>query len=202
MVGAATDSLPLKTMRALNHAVAGNAGVTLQFAFLSLLVIMPFAGPRTIQAEDYTGFAALPEVERDRIVWNLHEHHQWGLPEQEPICRDLLETQGHSFSNQIAWTLEAIDLAERERWKDLTPLFGRIYERPKNVWVYERAFRHLRGQMGRPISTNIVAAAGRVEAAGAFRSSVTEEQLTAAKRSLSEEGDTEAVLVYAIKVAG
>jgi hypothetical protein len=54
-----------------------------------------FLGRATGLAEDYSGYAALPEIERDRIVWDLHEHDEWGLPEQKPICRDLLGTQGH-----------------------------------------------------------------------------------------------------------
>jgi hypothetical protein len=158
--------------------------------------------PGTVLAEDYAGYAALPEIERDRIVWNLHEYRQWGLPEQKPICRDLLETQGHSFANQIAWTTDAIDLAQKQGWKDLSPLIAKIYERPKNIWVYERAFRYLRSEEGKLISTNIVAAADILGAAGHYRSAVSDEQLSAAKERLVREADKEAIMVYALNVAG
>lgn len=169
-------------------------------SILALVGLLPLVRPGALLAADYTGYAALPEIERDRIVWDLHEHDQWGRPEQKPICRDLLETQGHSFANQIAWTCEAIDLTEKQGWKDLSPLISRIYERPKNIWVYERAFRYLRVQVNRPVSTNIVAAAQILELAAGPQ--VSEAQLSAAKTSLLGQTDKEAVLVYAIKVAG
>jgi hypothetical protein len=167
---------------------------------LSSFVIICLVRPGSLLAGDHSSFAALPEIERDRIVWELHEHHQWGLSEQKPICRDLLERQGLSFANQIAWAFDAIDLAEKQGWRDLSPLISRIYERPKNIWVYERAFRYLRGQASRPVSTNIVAATEMLEVAGGPQ--VTDAQLSAAKASLLQEGDKEAVLVYAIKAAG
>jgi hypothetical protein len=167
------------------------------FSLLALATV----SPRTVLAEDYTGYAALPEIERDRIVWDLYEHHQWGLPDQKPVCRDLLETQGHSFANAIAWTCGAIDLAEKQGWKDLTPLISKIHERPKNIWVYERAFRYLRAQAGKPVSTNLIAAAETLRAAGSYRSAVAEDQLSAAKERLVQDADKEAVMVYALGVA-
>jgi hypothetical protein len=170
----------------------------LTFSLLAIALVCP----RTVLAADYARFAALPEIEKDRIVWNLHEQHQWGLPEQEPVCRDLLATQGYSIANAIAWTCNAIDLAEKQGWKDLTPLISRIYERPKNTWVYERAFRYLRAQGGKPVSTNLIAAADTLEAAGRYRTAVSDEQLSAVKERLLQEPDKEAVMVYTLKVAG
>ena len=169
-------------------------------AFSLLAIVMVCAG--TVLAEDYTAYASLPEIERDQVVWNLYERHQWGLPEQKPICRDLLETQGHSFANATAWTFGAINLAEKQGWKDLAPLISKIYERPKNIWVYERAFRYLRAQGGKPISTNLVAAAKTLEAAGYYHSIISDDQLSAAEHRLVQDPDKEAVLVYALDVAG
>jgi hypothetical protein len=151
--------------------------------------------------EDYSGYAARSEIERDRIVWNLHEHHRWGSPEQKPVCRDLLQWQGYSFANAPSWTIDAIDLAEKQGWKDLSPLISKLYERPMYLGVYERAFRYLRGQEGKPVSTNIIAAADTLRAAGYWRSSVSDTQLSAAQEGLLREADKEAVLVYAIEAA-
>ncbi len=150
----------------------------------------------------YSGFAALPETTKDRIVWELDERHEWGLPEQEPICRDLLIHQGYSFANSIAWTIAAIDLAGKQQWKDLSPLITRIYERPRNIWVYERAFRYLRSQAGKPVSAKLIADMETLRAAGFYESDVSDSQLSAAKGRLATETDKDAVLVYAVKVAG
>ena len=172
----------------------------LLYLTLSLLPsVLPSQGAAL--AKDYAGFAALPELDKDRIVWKLHDLHKWGLPEQKPVCRDLLANQGYSFANTIAWTTSAIDLAETQGWKDLSPLITKIYERPKNIWVYERAFRYLRAQGGKPVSTKLIAVAGSLEAAGHYRSNVSDEQLSAAMDSLLQEPDKEAVMVYALKVA-
>jgi len=164
-------------------------------------------------AEDYAGFAALPEPEKDQIVWQLHEPgHKWGLPEQKPICRDLLLTQGYSSfaNNATAWTTDAIDLAETRGWKDLSPLITKIYERPINIWVLKRAFCYIRNQSGKPVSTNVLADAETLRAAGKCRIgndrqlqfSVSDEQLSAAKERLLLNPDKEAVLVCTLEIAG
>jgi hypothetical protein len=154
-------------------------------------------------AEDYASFAGLPAVEKSRIVWELHEHKKWGLTEQKPICRDLLAEQGYSGfdANAIAWTIDAIELVEKQGWKDLSPPIAKIYERPKNIWVYERAFRYLHTEAGKPVSPDIIAAAKTLEAAGHYHSNVNHEQMSTAIERLLGEPDKEVVLVYAIRVA-
>jgi hypothetical protein len=185
-----------------NHPLYNHGWPRKLFCLTFPLLAAVLATPGTVLAEDYTGYAALPEIDRDRIVWNLHEQHQWGLPQQKPICRDLLETQGYSFANQIAWTTDAIDLVQKQGWKDLSPLISKIYERPKNIWIYERAFRYLRSQEGKSISTNIVAAADILKDAGSYRTAVSNEDLSAAKERLVQEADKDAVTVYTLMVAG
>jgi hypothetical protein len=101
----------------------------------------------------------------------------------------------------VAETTGAIDLAEKQSWSDLKPLISKIYERPKSIWVCERAFRYLRAQAGRPVSANLVAAANTLEAAGSYRSTASDAEVSLAKEHLSQEPDKEAVLVYALKVA-
>ena len=153
---------------------------------------------KVVWFENYRGYAALPELERDRIVWDLQEYHQWGSSRQKPVCRDLLQSQAHSCPNAPAWTIDAIDLVEKQGWKDLSPLISKLYERPRHLGVYERAFRYLRSQEGNPVSTNIIAAAATLRAAGYWRSTVSDAQLSAAQEHLLREADKEAVLVYAV----
>jgi hypothetical protein len=159
-------------------------------------------GQKLTLAEDYAGFAKLSEAEKDKIVWELHEPgRKWGLPEQKPICRDLLSNQGYAFANCSAWTCDAINLAEKQGWKDLNPLITKIYKQPKDFGIYERAFRYLRDEVGKPISTNLEADAEALRQAGYYETKVTDEQLSAAKKRLLKEPDKEAVLVYTIGVA-
>ena len=150
---------------------------------------------------DYSDFAALSEEKKDRLVWELHERHEWGSPDQKPICRDLLANQGYRFANAIAWTTDAIDLAEKQGWSDLNPLISKIYQSPRNIWLYERAFRHVRSQDGRPVSSNLVEEVETLRRAGYYRSTVTDEQLANAKQRLMQNSDKEAVLVYTLGVA-
>jgi len=151
---------------------------------------------KKLKLNDYADFPALTEKQKNSIVWQLRYDKKWGQPNHKVICRDILEAQGYSFLNCILWTSSAIDLAEQQGWKDLTPLIAKIYERPKDVWVYERAFRYLRVQAGKPVSTNITANADILRRAGSWDSKVTDGQLLAAKESLSKEPDKEALLVY------
>jgi hypothetical protein len=157
---------------------------------------------KKLKASGYAGFEQLSEEQRDCMVWQLHEDKQWGQADQKLICRDLLATQGHSFANAIAWTCDAIDLAEKQGWNDLDPLIARIYERPRNIWVYERAFRYLRSQAGRPVPASVIAEAEILKRAADWRSQVTDAQLASAKGQLMKEPDREAVLVYSIGIAG
>jgi len=156
--------------------------------------------------DNYAGFTTLPKRERDLIFWELQEpdHNWWGLPEQKYICRDLLATQGYSSfaNNATAWTSEAINLAEKQGCKDLTPLITKIYERPMNIWVLERAFSYLRGQSGRSVSTNVTSSFQVLQAAGNYQSSVSDDELAAAKERLLKEPDKEALLVHALEIAG
>jgi hypothetical protein len=166
-------------------------------ALASISVFIGIAGLAT----DYSHFAELPEKEKDRIVWELHDQHQWGMAEQKPICRDVLANQGYRSANSIAWTTDAIDLAEKQGWNEMNPLIRKVYEAPRNIWVYERAFRYLRRQAGKAVPSVVVKDAETIEAAGFFRSEVTDAQLTVAKNHLERYPDKEVVLVYAIKIA-
>jgi hypothetical protein len=156
--------------------------------------------------DNYAGFTTLPEGQRDAIVWELQAppHNWWGLPEQKSICRDLLATQGYSSfaNNASSWTFEAIDFAEKQGWKDLTPLIAKIYERPINIWMFARAFRYLRGQSGKSVSTNVISSFQVLRDAGNYQSSVSDKELSAAKERLLKEPDKEALLVYALDIAG
>lgn len=153
-------------------------------------------------AADYSDFPALSDAQKDRIVWELHERHEWGLPDQKTICRDVLANQGYRFANATAWTTHAIDLTERKGWTDLNPLVSKIYEAPRNIWMYERAFQYLRRQSGNPVSSNLVEDAETLRQAGRNPVTVTDQQLAQAKERLTKNQDSEAVLVYAIGVAG
>ena len=168
----------------------------------SLLVAVLAASGIAAIAADYSDFTGLSEEKKDRLVWELHERREWGLPEQKPICRDLLANQGYRFANAIAWTTDAIDLAEKQGWTDLKPLVAKIYEAPRNIWVYERAFRCLRNQEAKPVSSNVVEDAEALRRAGAYRPTVTDKELDKVKERLTENSDKEAVLVFALGVAG
>jgi hypothetical protein len=164
------------------------------------MVVLAATAIATVAAE-YSDFAALSAENKDRLVWELHERHEWGLPEQKPICRDLLENQGYRFANAIAWTTDAVDLAEKQGWTDLKPLISKIYDAPWNIWLYERAFRYLRNQDGKPVSSNLVEDAETLRRAGWHNSTVTDDELAKAKERLSQNTDKEALLVYTLYVA-
>jgi hypothetical protein len=153
---------------------------------------------KEMRSNGFADFQSLPEGEKDSVVWMLYEDKEWGHPDQKLICQDLLSAQGYTFANAVAWTTGAIDLTEAQGWKDLSPLISSIYERPKNWWVYERAFRYLRAQAGKPVSANIIADAQTLSAAGYYQTNVTDKQLSEVKKRLLKEPDKEAVLVYCI----
>ena len=167
----------------------------------------------------FDNFAALPEKDKNRIVWELDDLNLWepghgfGLPNQKPICRDLLLNDGYSSitnnPNAANWTVDAIDMAEKQGWTDLNPLIEKIYEKPRSIWLFERAFRYFRAQSGKPVSTNLLAAVETLGSGGQYLYSengkkliVSDEQLAAAKTILLQEPDKEAVLVYLLEIAG
>ena len=158
--------------------------------------------PATQPAEDYSGFSRLPNITKDRIIWQLYEDKKWGRPEQKPICQDILATQASYSANAIAWTTGAIDLSESQKWTDSTPLILGIYRRPQNIWVYERAFQYLRKRQNRPIPADLVAAADTLARSGQNVNDVTDGQVKAAQDRLLKEPDKEAALVYLVNAAG
>ena len=166
---------------------------------------------------NFDNFAKLPITNKNAIVWELHDGgmpgYWWGLPNQKRICRDLLLNDGYSSitnnPNAANWTVDAIDMAEKQGWTDLNPLIEKIYEKPRSIWLFERAFRYFRTQSGKPISTNLLAAVETLRSGGQYRYSqndkqliVSDEQLAAAKKLLLQEPDKEAVLVYLLENAG
>jgi hypothetical protein len=152
-------------------------------------------------AADYADFASLSEREKSKLVWELHERKEWGLPEQKPICRDILANQGY-FANATAWTSDAIALAEKQAWNDLTPLISKIYEAPRDIWIYESAFAYLRRASGKSIPRSLIENMETLRAAGYYESTVTDTHLQQAKQRLTRQSDKEAILVYAIGIAG
>jgi hypothetical protein len=167
-----------------------------------LLACLVAAVATKARAADYADFTTLSEEEKNRLVWQLHDRNQWGLPEQKPICRDILMHQGYHSANATAWTTHAIDLAERLAWDDLAPLIAKIYAAPRGIWVYERAFLYLRKKSGKLIARALTEDMETLRAAGYYQSKVTDAQVALAKQRLARQPDKEAVLVYAIKVAG
>jgi len=154
---------------------------------------------QTAVVDRFAGFSKLPERDRDMIVWELNAHGIEHRPEQKTIARDLLAEQGYrSANNNIAWTSAAIDDAEKQGWKDLTPLVTGIYERPRNIWNYERAFRYLRSTSGHPLATSFNKAVMVLHEAGYYRSAVTDSALERATTELLKSEDKEAVLVYGL----
>ena len=153
-------------------------------------------------AVDYSDFARLSDAQKDRIIWHLHEDKKWGQSDQKSICRDILLTQCYYSANAAAWTIKAIDLAESQGWNDLTPLIDGIYQRPRDIWVYERAFRYLRKQQSKPIPSEIVAATKVLARSGNYKNTVTDEEVRTSQKQLLGQADDEAVLVYAVNVAG
>ena len=95
-----------------------------------LIFVLSVATVMAAVAANYTAFAAQSEVKKDKVIWDLHERREWGLPEQKPVCRDVLANQGYHFANAIAWTTDAIDLTEKQNWNDLNPLITKIYAAP------------------------------------------------------------------------
>lgn len=167
---------------------------------LLLLSLTVFRGTLAL-ASDYSEFAALSDAKKDKIVSELHDRDEWGLPEHKPICCDVLKNQGYPFLNAIAWTIAAIDLAQEQNWTDLDPFITRIYGSPRNIWVYERAFRYLRDRAGKPVSSNLVRDVESLRKAGFYRSTISDERLSKAKEALAQNPDREAVLVYVLGVA-
>ncbi len=153
------------------------------------------------RAGRYDHFANLSDEEKDRVVWQLHEDGTWGRPDQKPICRDLLEHQGYSSPNDTAWTTGAIDVAETRQWTDLKDLVTAISQRPKNIWILERAFRYLRRQEGKDIPASIETAVQTIAAAGQHESPVTDRQLAAAIAILEAAPDQDASAVYLLRIA-
>ena len=169
---------------------------------------------------NFDNFAeAADDKDKNAIVWELDDlnlwepGHGWGLPNQKPICRDLLLNDGYSSitnnPNAANWTVDAIDMAEKQGWTDLNPLIEKIYEKPRSIWLFERAFRYFRAQSGKPVSTNLLAAVETLGSGGQYLYSengkkliVSDEQLAAAKTILLQEPDKEAVLVYLLEIAG
>jgi hypothetical protein len=110
--------------------------------------------------------------------------------------------QGYSFGNSSRWTIDAIDLAEKQHWNEMLPLVEKVYERPKDIWRYERAFRYLRRNHAQwLISPKLVADFEILRRAGNYQSDVTSEQLSEAIACLKAAQDHEALLVYGINVA-
>lgn len=171
-----------------------------------VLLILLLAGALHVPAwgaEDYSNFAALPDQQKGKIVWDLFDKNQFGKPEHKPICRDLLATQGkYANANAAGFTSSAIALAEKQGWKDLRELVAAIYKKPTSIWLYEASFRCLRTFAGKPVSPDIRAAADTLRLSGAYQSTITEKELAAAQQRLLTEPDKEMVLVYALYAAG
>jgi hypothetical protein len=154
-------------------------------------------------AEDYANFAALPEKQKGKIVWDLFDKNQFGKPEHKPICRDLLATQGkYAYANATGFTSSAIALAEKQGWNDLRELVATIYRNPTSIWLYEASFHCLRAFSGKPVPSDIRAATDKLRLSGAYQSTITEKELAAAQQRLLTEPDKEMVLVYALYAAG
>ena len=156
-----------------------------------------------LRANGFADFAALPENEKDYVIGMLHGDVQtrlkeWGQPDQKPICRDVLLCQGYSFGNGVGWTMDAIDLVEKQGWHDLRPLIAHIYEHPKNTFNYERAFLYLRAQAGQPVPPNLAADSQTLCSSSEFRNTVSDAQLLGIQQRLLKEADQEAVLVYCL----
>ena len=175
--------------------------------FLLALVLLPtilLPAPAVLAdgRPDYTHFSSLPDATKAKMVWDLFDRKAFGTPDQKPICRDLLATRGrYCGGNNIAFLTAAIDLAEQEGWTDLAPDIQAIYQRPGNIWVYERSFRYLRARRGKPVPEGIHAAAETLRQAGYYQSPVTDAALAAAVQRLKRSSDREAVLVYTLYAA-
>lgn len=174
------------------------------FVILAPLALLPVA-----LAKDYSGFSSLSEAQRSSIIWKLKDTHTWGSPDQKPICRDILTKQGHYLwtrpsgydANYVMYTLDAIELAEKQQWTDLAPLVQHIYERPISIAAYERAFRYLRRRQSKPVPPVIMTAKETLLRSSWYRSKVTDAEVKQAKEELIKQPDKEAVLVYALQIA-
>ena len=152
---------------------------------------------------DYSNFDSLSDHDREMVVWRLFDKNEFGKPEHKPICRSLLATQGRfANANGTSWTLEAIALTEKHGWKDFTDLIQTIRQKPDNIWANQAALGCLRSFSGKPVPADIVKNAEILFQGGVWKSGITDEALTAAKRELVSSPDQEAVLVYSVTVAG
>lgn len=142
----------------------------------------------------YEDFGKLPDKKKENIVRKLFDKGTFGKPEHKPILKDILATQArYAYANAALFTCRAMDSAGKE----MAPLVERIYERPRSLTLYEKAFLWLRG----PLDPGLFAAADTLIRSGFYQTEVTDAQAAAAKRRLLEYPDREAVLVCAFKVA-
>lgn len=147
----------------------------------------------------YDDFGRLPDKKKERIVLKLYNTGELGKPEHKPIIKDILTTQAlYAHANAALYTVLAMDLAERHKWTDLTPLVEGIYQRPRSLALYERAFLWLRGK---PPGGGLLSAADALIRSGFHQTKVTDDAVAGAKGRLLEDADKEAVLVLAFKVA-
>ena len=160
-------------------------------------------GVRTTASEaaDYGSFAQLPDPEKEKIVWDLHDKREFGKPEHKPICRELIATQGKfTNANATSSTIGAFEAAQKHGWKDLDQLVKAVYEKPRNIWLYESSFRCLRALSGNPVPAKAVAAAQTLLKSGWYESPVSDKDLAIAKKELIGQEDKEVTLVCALYV--
>ena len=114
----------------------------------------------------------------------------------------MIATQG-SFANANAtsFTIYAFEAVQKHGWKDLDELVKAVYEKPRNIWLYESSFRCLRALSGKPVSAEVLAAAQTLHSSGWRESPVSDKELAAAKDTLIRQDDKEITLVYALYVA-
>jgi hypothetical protein len=156
-----------------------------------------------VRGSDYSDFPALPDLQKEKIVWDLFDKREFGKPEHKPICRELIASQGRfANANAVSFTCQALALAEAQGWKDLADVVQAVYEHPDSIYVHEESFRCLRSFAGKGVPPHIAADTQLLSKAGEWQSDVSEVELAAAKQRLVNEPDREAVLVYAVTVAG
>lgn len=153
-------------------------------------------------AADYGDFAGLSDPQKSKIAWDLHEKREFGKPEHKPICRELIATQGKfANANATSFTISAFEAAQKHGWKDLDQLVKAVYEKPRNIWLYESSFRCLRALSGKPVPAEVVAAAQTLLKSGWLESPVSDKELATAKDTLIRQDDKEITLVCALYVA-
>ncbi|MFA5140394.1 MAG: hypothetical protein WC728_14270 [Elusimicrobiota bacterium] len=161
---------------------------------MTALLLCLLLSPIHAAPASYDGFDKLPDKKKESIVRRLFDKGTLGKPEHKPILKDILATQArYAYANAALFTCRAMDSAGKE----MAPLVERIYQRPKSLTLYEKAFLWLRG----PLDPGLFAAADTLIRSGLYQTEVTEEQAAAAKKRLLEDADKEAVLVCAFKVA-